>query len=98
MTEEQKFVIVESLSGLKSLDVFVILSPSAFSLSLNPNVKNDVLKIFQKKQADRLKSYEMKEGWMKNDEGWMKNDDDFKPLRVFADRQIYKTDRQTDGH
>ena len=30
------------------------------------------------KQAERLKSLEMKEGWMKNDEGmkdeWMKND------------------------
>ena len=25
------------------------------------------------KQAEKLKSWEMKEGWMKNDEGWMKN-------------------------
>ena len=25
------------------------------------------------KQAEKLKSREMKEGWMKNDEGWMKN-------------------------
>ena len=25
-------------------------------------------------QAEKLKSREMKEGWMKNDEGWMKND------------------------
>ena len=24
------------------------------------------------KQAEKLKSREMKEGWMKNDEGWMK--------------------------
>ena len=36
-----------------------------------------------KKQAEKLKSCEMKEGWMQNDEGWMKdegwrlNDDDF---------------------
>ena len=26
------------------------------------------------KQAEKLKSRKMKEGWMKNDEGWMKND------------------------
>ena len=26
-------------------------------------------------QAEKLKSREMKEGWMKNDEGWMKNDE-----------------------
>ena len=26
------------------------------------------------KQAEKLKSREMKEGWMKNYEGWMKND------------------------
>ena len=25
-------------------------------------------------QAEKLKSREMKEGWMKSDEGWMKND------------------------
>ena len=29
------------------------------------------------KQAKKLKSREMKEGWMKNDEGWMIKDDDF---------------------
>ena len=28
----------------------------------------------KRKQAEKLKSREMKEGWMKNDEGWMKND------------------------
>ena len=27
------------------------------------------------KQAEKLKSREMKEGWMKSDEGWMKNDE-----------------------
>ena len=26
------------------------------------------------KQAEKLKSCEMKEGWNKNDEGWMKNE------------------------
>ena len=38
--------------------------------------------IKNKKQAEKLKSREMKEGWMKNDlewwrmnEGWMKNDE-----------------------
>ena len=28
----------------------------------------------EKKQAEKLKSREMKEGWMKSDEVWMKND------------------------
>ena len=27
------------------------------------------------KQAEKFKSREMKEGWMKNDEGWMKSDE-----------------------
>ena len=57
-------------------------------------------------QAEKLKSREMKEGWMKNDEvwmkdewrmmkdeGWMMKDDDFKLLRGFASEQ---TDRRTD--
>ena len=29
----------------------------------------------KEKQAEKLKSCKMKEGWMKNDEGWMKNDE-----------------------
>ena len=29
----------------------------------------------QQKQAEKLKSREIMEGWMKNDEGWMKNDE-----------------------
>ena len=39
------------------------------------------------KQAEKLKSCKMKEGWMKNDEGWMINDDDLKLLTGFADEQ-----------
>ena len=53
------------------------------------------------KQAEKLKSREMKggwtkidEGWMKNDEGWMMKDDDFKLLRGFDNEH---TDRRTDG-
>ena len=30
------------------------------------------------KQAEKLKSREMKEGWMKNDKGWLKNDEGWK--------------------
>ena len=30
-----------------------------------------------KKQAEKLKSHEMKEGWMKNDEGWMKKNEEW---------------------
>ena len=33
---------------------------------------------FKKKQAEKLKSREMKEGWMKNDKAWMKNDEGWK--------------------
>ena len=29
----------------------------------------------KKKQAEKLTSCKMKEGWMKNYEGWMKNDE-----------------------
>ena len=29
----------------------------------------------QKKQAEKLKSRKMKEGWMNNNEGWMKSDE-----------------------
>ena len=55
-----------------------------------------------KKQAEKLKSREMKEWWMKNDEGmkdewrmrkdeeWMMKNDDFKLLRGFDYEQ---TDR-----
>ena len=45
-------------------------------------------------QAEKLKSREMKEGWMKNDEWWRMNDedDDFKLLKGFADE---RTDKQT---
>ena len=67
----------------------------------------DYLDFFlQNKQAEKLKSREMKEGWMKNDEDWMKDewrmmkdegwmmkDDDFKLLRGFASE---RTDGQTD--
>ena len=42
-----------------------------------------ISKSVQYKQAEKLKSREMKEGWMKNewrmmkDKGWMMKDDDF---------------------
>ena len=29
-------------------------------------------------QAEKLKSCELKEGWMKSDEGWLKNDEGWK--------------------
>ena len=54
-----------------------------------------------KKQAEKLKSCEMKEGWMKCDEGWMKNDERwrindavwwFQAVEGFW----FMTDRQTD--
>ena len=70
------------------------------SVFLSAKVRTD-------KQAEKLKSREMKEGWMKNDEWrmmkdewrvmkdeeWMMNDDYFKLLRGFDYGQ---TDRITD--
>ena len=53
------------------------------------------------KQAEKLKSREMKEGWMKDewrmmkDEGWMMKDDDFKLLRGFDNERM---DWRTNGH
>ena len=52
--------------------------------------------MFVGKQAEKLKSCKMKEGWTKNDEGWRMKDDDFKVLRGFiTDRQ---RNEQMDGH
>ena len=47
------------------------------------------------KQAEKLKSHKMKEGWMKNDEGWMKNDEGwwFQAIEGFW----FMTDGQTDN-
>ena len=56
--------------------------------------------VHQTKQAEKLKSHEKKEGWMKNDEEWWwineewwrmndaMKDDDFKLLRGFDDEQM----------
>ena len=41
------------------------------------------------KQAEKLKSREMKEGWMKNDEGWRMKDDDFKLLFFFTPPDLF---------
>ena len=55
------------------------------------------------KQAEKLKSREMKEGWMKNEEWWLKNDEGwrmnvegwwFQAVEGFC--QL--TDRLTDRH
>ena len=58
---------------------------------------NDVINIeiptihISKKQAEKLKSREMKEGWwrMMKDEWRMMKDDDFKLLRGFDDGQTH---------
>ena len=55
------------------------------------------------KQAEKLKSREMKEGWMNNDEYWMNNDEGwmvndegwwFQAVEGFW----WQTDKQTNGH
>ena len=33
--------------------------------------------VFELRQAEKLKSCKMKEGWMKSDEVWMKNDESY---------------------
>ena len=55
------------------------------------------------KQAEKLKSCKMKEGWMKNDDGWMKNDEgwnmkdegsQFQAVEGFC----FRTNGQTNRH
>ena len=50
-----------------------------------------------KKQAEKLKSHKMKDGWMIKDEGWMMKNDDFKLLRGegFCRQTDGQTDKQT---
>ena len=53
------------------------------------------------KQAEKLKSREMKEGWMKSDEGWMKNDERWRMNDAVWWFQVvegfwFMTDRLTD--
>ena len=49
--------------------------------------------IFYNKQAEKLRSCKMKEGWMKNAAGWWRRkDDDSKLFRGFAE---WQTDQQT---
>ena len=89
-------------------DICICGISSHHDLTHNSNANFFWTKQFKIKQAEKLKSREMKEGrWrmMKDDEGWMKDewrmmkdewwmmkDDDVKLLRGFADRQ---TDRRT---
>ena len=48
------------------------------------------------KQAEKLKSREMKEGWIKNDEGWWMNDERWLFEAVKAADKLMN--RQTDEH
>ena len=59
--------------------------------------RDDIQYFYIFKQAEKLKSWKLKEGFIKNegrmnDEGWGMRDEDFKLLRGFADEQ---TDRQS---
>ena len=45
------------------------------SASTGRNTDNKTNRSDRSKEAGKLKSCKMKEGWMKNDEGWMKNDE-----------------------
>ena len=72
-----------------------ILRGSMISLSILAFLKIYELKK-NTKQAEKLKSREIKEGWMKNDEVWIKNDEGwwYQVVEGFC-RQ---TDRRTNGH
>ena len=57
------------------------------------------------KQAEKLQSFEMKEGWMNNDEGWMNNDEGwrmndegwwFQAVEGFCFRTNRQMDERTD--
>ena len=57
------------------------------------------------KQAEKLKSREMKEGWMKNDEGWWRmneerwnmNDESWR-MMIWRCRGVLQTNERTDRH
>ena len=70
------------------------------------SVQSGILSI-KHKQAEKLKSREMKEGWMKSDEGWMKNDERwrmndavwwFQAVEGFWFMTDGRTDERTNGH
>ena len=52
------------------------------------------------KQAEKLKSREMKEGWMKNVEGWMMNDEGwwYQAVEGFWGWMNRQMDKQTNEH
>ena len=70
--------------------------------------------VFELRQAEKLKSRKMKEGWMKSDEGWMKNDEGwmkkdegwimndegwwFQAVEGFRWRTNEQTNERTDRH
>ena len=50
----------------------------------------------QRKQAEKLKSREMKEGWMKNDEGWIKKIEWWR-MMISSYWEVLVTDKLTIG-
>ena len=47
---------------------------------------------FIEKQAEKLKSRKMKEGWMKNDIGWVKNDEGW--WRMMKDEEGWRMNNE----
>ena len=106
------FISLKSSSFIIHLSSFIILH-SCFIILHSSFLHFATFKLFSlfwqltdifghvRKQAEKLKSRKMKEGWMKNDKAWMKNerwmmkDDDFKLLKGFA---LGWTNEWTDRH
>ena len=86
--------------GTSPSNSLTIASKSKQCLNLGSNITNSLSKsnmvrnCINIKQAEKLKSREMKEGWMKNDECWRMNDEGwrFQVVEGFCD---WRTDERT---
>ena len=76
---------------------------SVYDCGKSNESRQQCLWLLQRKQAEKLKSREMMERWMKNDEGWMKKDEGwrmndegwwFQAVEGFW----WRTDGLTNGH
>ena len=59
------------------IDLWAIVKLTHFNFLFCLLGRQNILKRDENKQAEKLKSREMKEGWMKNDEWWRKNDEEW---------------------
>ena len=66
-----------NLTLMNWIDLWAIVKLTHFNFLFCLLGRQNILKRDENKQAEKLKSREMKEGWMKNDKRWMKNDEEW---------------------